>query len=1097
MQPGATVVLATVWLAVYANLVGTLRINFTADQYSPLAPQHQRHEVYRRAEGQPSEWKDPNSGSQEQSHESEYLGSDSLLARRSRDNAADDFSPLVEDKRPEYTDRRADNRGTKGALESAQRELSPPAVFEDQFVADDTFQDQGPGSVEIYKLDVFRVNSLLSPSPSIVTGFPLPNKGKNKAPKKTSHASWKTSKTPDYDKATSLLNTLRKQSNSFDDLSTEVPANTDLFGIGGVPELQVGCEGLEAAESDHGRERRSIDSALTGGDKNPKREVDSSWVDVTPISLNLDYELSGEDGYEEEMDELLKLKKLESTTKRSRQNRGDMDATLLHSEFHQGTKGRAEKLPVRGDLGKSSVSNESSASSIDWQSNRQVEEKTRLANDKALRFNEGKRDDYAGAARSDDGTSAGNQRRKILWLEKPENVVEQRLIGNEKENGERRERDTWGFGEDEGVVSSDELQTENQRRRLANERRNMIRQEELRRSEEQRRRAEEMLRRNQIENRTNSDIERIRQEYERGLSEKEREEEERRRQLQQSNRWQLDEEHRRRLQEEISRRNRLEGQRRTQEFEALRRRETVIQRPASEEERKRQWQQAIEARRREEDRLREEDERRRFREEEARRKWDEELRRRQQEQDRRSLEDRRREWMLKRKQEEEEEKRRHQQSRNEPSNLLYPSRSNKSYDRETERRLREQQERERHRKLNEYIQRNQPIKVNSSIDRQREEANERRQEEERRRKEEQQQRVEVERKLQDYVRRNQPVRVPKLNESYDRNWLEYRRRLDEARQRNQSRYTGPGDGRRNHGPSAPTNIDPRYYVDDARREAARRIEKEEERIRERQRQLEQQEQLRRYALRREEEARRMQSRKYEEERKRQESVRLEAERRAKELQEEEARRNQAGRRPLENTRPSYENRRRFDDYRRGQDTSLIPTNLVLNESRRATERQRQEQERKRLEAERQRAKETREKEERDRVMKEHRRRQEEARLNALPVSASIIVQPAAPNLLSRINIPRLNPYEEGIKVPNFPVSPTRRPPVKSPSPCVWAVVHCCPSKVNRLITCFESMGCPGINWEPSPCRASITQAAKNQVAKFYAETEDQDEYDYP
>ena len=62
MQLGTTVVLATVWLAVYANLVGTLRINFTADQYSPLAPQHRRHEVYRRAEGQPSVWKDPNSG---------------------------------------------------------------------------------------------------------------------------------------------------------------------------------------------------------------------------------------------------------------------------------------------------------------------------------------------------------------------------------------------------------------------------------------------------------------------------------------------------------------------------------------------------------------------------------------------------------------------------------------------------------------------------------------------------------------------------------------------------------------------------------------------------------------------------------------------------------------------------------------------------------------------------------------------------------------------------------------------------------------------------------------------------------------------------
>lgn len=49
-----------------------------------------------------------------------------------------------------------------------------------------------------------------------------------------------------------------------------------------------------------------------------------------------------------------------------------------------------------------------------------------------------------------------------------------------------------------------------------------------------------------------------------------------------------------------------------------------------------------------------------------------------------------------------------------------------------------------------------------------------------------------------------------------------------------------------------------------------------------------------------------------------------------------------------------------------------------------------------------RAKEAREREERDRVMKEQWRRQEEARLNALPVSARIIVQPQKPRLVSRI-----------------------------------------------------------------------------------------------
>lgn len=50
------------------------------------------------------------------------------------------------------------------------------------------------------------------------------------------------------------------------------------------------------------------------------------------------------------MDELLKLKRLETTTDGVKRNRGDMDAKL-HSEFHS-EKG-AEKLPVRGDLGSS------------------------------------------------------------------------------------------------------------------------------------------------------------------------------------------------------------------------------------------------------------------------------------------------------------------------------------------------------------------------------------------------------------------------------------------------------------------------------------------------------------------------------------------------------------------------------------------------------------------------------------------------------------------------------------------------------------------------------------------------------------------------
>lgn len=329
--------------------------------------------------------------------------------------------------------------------------------------------------------------------------------------------------------------------------------------------------------------------------------------------------------------------------------------------------------------------------------------------------------------------------------------------------------------------------------------------------------------------------------------------------------------------------------------------------------------------------------------------------------------------------------------------------------------------------------------------------------------------------------------------------------MEGTRPNDRSGYPGSETGRRNHGPSAPTNIDPRSYVDEARRrDEARRLE-EENRIRNRQRHED--EERRKEALRREEETRRAQSRRYEEERQRLEAARRDDERRRKELIEEEARRSQAGRtRPLENTRPEYEDRRRFEEHRRRQDTSLIPGNLVLDESRRAVERerQRQEQERRILETERRRQqehrmKETRQNGEHARAMAEQWRRQEEARLNALPVSARIIVRSSAKPIIqprtgfaNEIDFPGINPNRHGVEASRFPAAPTARPPVKSPGPCVWAVVQCCPTNNNRIVTCFESMGCPGINWDPNPCRGSIAQAARDEVMKFYAAAERDD-----
>ena len=1098
MQPGVTVVLATVWLAVYAAVVGTSTLHpyrLALDQYSPLAPR--RHGVHRRVGGRPA-WRDQNPAenqpldlsiyprrsittgteSLEQSIDSKsYLERDLPLPRLGN-SALDDFSSLAEDKQSrnsvgrEFTEEKVDGRNTKGT-ELPTRE-QPPSELEDPFVADDTFQDQGPGSVEIYKLDLLREKPLLDPTP--VTR--LLTKNKSKTPKKTSHASWK-SKTTEY-KATSPK-MLYKQSNSFDDFSTGMPPINDPFSIGGVPELQVGCEGLEA--SNH-KQKRSIDS----GRKDKKAEDTADfWVDITPVSLEMNYDTAVEDEYEE-MDELVKIKKLENTTKNPKR-RGDMDAT--HAGESSDDKKRAEKLPVRGDLGNSSVSNDSAVpSTMPVPGNRRAYGGGigDLHSDKAKR-----------EAQEADNPAA-NQGRKILWLD--DVGVDERPVDKK-----RSKRGTWGFGEDEGVVSSDELQTETQRRRQYDDKRRQ--EEERRRQEQERRRQEEAQRRGQIENRTNSDIERIREEYERTLEQAQREEEERRGRLQQesqrtpANRWQLEEEYRRRVQEEEARRSRWQSEeRRRQEVQASRGRFESRPRTSStddeERERQRLWEEELKRRGE------------RVQGEEARRKEqherEEEIKRRQQQElDRRSLENRRREWMLKRRQEEEEERRRQQSRHEPPANLLYPASPNETgmYRVDEEKRMREQKEREREQKLREYVRRNRPINVNGTSDRQRDEGNwrrveedRRRVEEDRRRVEEDRRRVEEERKLQEYIRRNQPIHVPKASGSYDRNWLEYRRTADDARLNNRTSYPGPGNGRRNHGPSASTNIDPQNYVHEARRrDEARRIE--EERAREAQRME---------ALRREEEARRMQSRRYEEQRRRQEAARLEAEKRAKEVTEEEARRSQAGR-----TGPRYEDRRRFEEYRRRQDTRLIPANLFLNGSRRAVDlgRQRQEQERWRVDAERRRQQENREteaREERTRAMKEQWRRQEEARLNALPVSARITVRQGAsqPGMLftdrfNDIDFTGINPTREGVQVPNFPVAPTERPPAKSPSPCVWGVIQCCPQKNKhspniRLVMCFEAMGCPGVNWDPNPCRVSVLQAAKEQVRKFYAEAEPDENY---
>lgn len=687
----------------------------------------------------------------------------------------------------------------------------PPSYLNDPFVADDTFQDQGPGSVEIYKLDLFKEKALFT---ATTPSASLPARNKSKAPKKTGRTKAKSTEI----KSTSPKTTRHRQSNFFEEQRTETPINRDTFDVGGVPELQVGCEGLEAS-SHKARRRRSI-----GTSDKEEGKVPAAWPDVTPITLDLDYDLSYDEEDYEEMDELLKLKRLEeeTTTKRVKPNRGDMDATLNSAQPDD--SGRPEKLPVRGDLGDSTAVNTSGLAVSPPRAKIGRDETPKTLMDPATRYENAEAETKRQAVSSDDDGFGGSRGRRLLWLAEPNTEG----FADDERKRARRSID-WGFGEDEGVVVSNELQTVNERRR----------QHDMRHHKNARRHDQQRA--------MDSDVDGIRREYERMLEQKRREEDER---LQQAVRksaseWQEEEEKRRnemrrRQYEEYRRttgiysrddeeaRRRETEERREQEAARNRTRETARRNEEEEERRRRlqeerlrernRWQEEERGRkqeenarprtpaddderrrrptydeetRRAEERRRQEDERKRLQDAETKRqeqyRWQQEAEKRRQEEerrrtnqrdpatrnlsetDRRRLEERRKEWLEKRRQEDEERRRQQQQQqqdrdRNEapssltraghrvdrPNTLEQPDRQDQG------RRMREQEERAREQKLREYIARNRPIHVNQTTDR--------RWEEERRR-----------------YRPTEQSAVSRPNVSRDDE--EYRRRAEEHRRR--------------------------------------------------------------------------------------------------------------------------------------------------------------------------------------------------------------------------------------------------------------------------------------------------------------------------
>lgn len=172
-----------------------------------------------------------------------------------------------------------------------------------------------------------------------------------------------------------------------------------VFGTGGVPELQVGCEGQEDASSE--RDKRSIkDKAKSSEEPDPRS------VHLVPINVDFDYESTTEEIYEE-MDELLKLKKMEeTTTSEPTRQRGDMDPTINEEESRS-----PDVLPERGDLGKafegSTVANEHQSKN---KSDRQ----------------------FVG-------------KRKSYWDKK------------KSHSRQKRESSPWGYAEDDGLLAEDGL----------------------------------------------------------------------------------------------------------------------------------------------------------------------------------------------------------------------------------------------------------------------------------------------------------------------------------------------------------------------------------------------------------------------------------------------------------------------------------------------------------------------------------------------------------------------------------------------------------------------------------------------------------------
>lgn len=190
----------------------------------------------------------------------------------------------------------------------------------DEFLGDEDFEDEGPGSVEVYKLDLFK-------DERPVTGF-RQSRRKSKVPKKVS---WKMSSSKDSN------GELTKDEEKEEILSSSSRRGSSLkhriFGTGGVPELQVGCEGVEGSQQ---REKRSEEN---------RKPINENF----PATV---YE--NEEDADDELEEYYDLITGPEDPRYSSavSSRGDMNPMIkTPADIEVGKILLKGKLPKRGDLG--------------------------------------------------------------------------------------------------------------------------------------------------------------------------------------------------------------------------------------------------------------------------------------------------------------------------------------------------------------------------------------------------------------------------------------------------------------------------------------------------------------------------------------------------------------------------------------------------------------------------------------------------------------------------------------------------------------------------------------------------------------------------